>query len=189
MYIMLATRPDLAYPVGMLARHASNPTPKHVDALFHLVGYLKHTISQVLIYRKPRQGEPNQGLIEAYTDADWARETHSGRSTSGMLITREGSPIAWSSKRQGIVSTSTMESEYVAMFHTIQHTLWVLTVETQLGTNEWKPRVLCDNQAAIASATGGEASFKKSKYIDVKYHWIRVRASFCPKLPLLLRPW
>jgi hypothetical protein len=66
-----------------------------------------------------------------------------------------------------------MESEYVAMFHTIQHTLWVLALETQLGINEWKPRVLCDNQAAIASATGGEASFKKSKYIDVKYHWIR----------------
>jgi hypothetical protein len=173
MYIMLATRPDLAYPVGMLARHASNPSDDHVNALFHLVGYLKNTIGQVLIYRKPTQNEPNKGVLEAYTDADWAGEAHSGRSTSGMLILKESTPIAWSSKRQGIVSTSTMESEYVAMFHTIQHTLWVLALENQLGINEWKPRVLCDNQAAIASATGGEASFKKSKYIDVKYHWIR----------------
>ena len=30
MYLMMATRPDIAYAVGMLARHASNPSDQHI---------------------------------------------------------------------------------------------------------------------------------------------------------------
>ena len=98
MYIMLATRPDLAYPVGMLARHASHPSPDHEKALLHLASYLRHTANRALIYRKPVESEERPGLIKAYTDADWAGEEHSARSTLGMIIYKNDSAVAWGSK-------------------------------------------------------------------------------------------
>ena len=173
MYIMLATHPNLAYPVGMLAHHVSNPSLDHINTLFHLAGYLKQTIKQTLIFRKPADNESEIGLIESYTNTNWAGEMHSGRSTSGMLILKDTSPISWSSRRQGTISTSTMESEYITMYNTIQHTLWIRALETQMGISDLKPRILCDNKAAIAIATGGKMTFKKSRYMNVKYHWIR----------------
>ena len=116
MYIMLATRPDLAYPVGMLARYTSNPSPQHTKALIHLLGYLNYTSERALVYRKPDEDNKAPGMMHCYTDADWAGEAHSGRSTSGMVIYKNRAPVSWSSKRQGIVSTSTMEAEYISLF-------------------------------------------------------------------------
>ena len=99
MYIMLATHPDLAYPVGMMARHASNPSPNHEKALLHLVGYLLRTKNLILTYsHKVDDSKNNPGIMEVYTDADWAGETHSGRSTLGMIIQKNGSAISWLSK-------------------------------------------------------------------------------------------
>ena len=173
MYVMLATRPDISYPVGILARHASNPSSDHVDALLHLAGYLKNTIDLAIAYRKPKDDDRTPGILEAYTDADWAGEEHSGRSTTGFVITKNGSPVCWSSKRQGVVSTSTMELEYIAMFTTVQHALWIASLEDQFGTSRYNPHVWCDNKAAIQIATGSEISFKRSRFMNVKYHYVR----------------
>ena len=118
MYIMLATCPDLSYPVGILARHASNPSSQHKDALFHLLSYLTYTIDDTLIYRKDREGDDDPGMMDCYSDADWAGEEHSGRSTSSMINIKNGAAISWGSKQQGVVSTSTMEAEYIALFST-----------------------------------------------------------------------
>jgi hypothetical protein len=174
MYLMLATRPDLAYPVGILARYASNPSPQHKKALLHLIGYIQHTKEYTLTFFKPRATDQDPGIINAFSDADWAGETHSGRSTTGMVIMKNGSAISWSSKRQGVVSTSTMESEYIALFNTVQNAIFMSNLEEQFHTVTWySPNILCDNQAAIAVASGGDMEFKRSKFMNVKYHYVR----------------
>ena len=173
MYIMLATRPDLAYPVGMLARYTSHPSPDHEKALLHLASYLKHTAERALVYRKPTKSEEKPGLIEAWTDANWAGEEHSARSTLGMIIYKNDSAIAWGSKRQGIVSRSTMESEYIALFITANHIVLIFALETQFGLEPLQPYIWYDNQAAISIATGGGMNFKCSRFMNIKYHWVR----------------
>jgi len=174
MYLMLATRPDLAYPVGMLARHAFNPSSDHEKALHHLVGYVQHTRDYTLTFYKPTQNASDPGVIQALSDADWAGETHLGRSTTGMVILKNGSAISWSSKRQGVVSTSTMESEYIALFDTVQNTIFLNHLERQFLLPTWYvPNIWCDNQSTITVATGGDTEFKCSKFMNVKYHYVR----------------
>ena len=51
MYLMMATRPDIAYAVGILAHHASNPSDQHISAIIHLAGYLTKTKQWSLTYR------------------------------------------------------------------------------------------------------------------------------------------
>jgi hypothetical protein len=66
-----------------------------------------------------------------------------------------------------------MESEYISMFVTTQNVLWLNSLEQQFGLPTLVPRLWCDNQAAIAVATGGELTFKRSRFMNVKYHFVR----------------
>ena len=174
MYLMLATRPDIAYAVGMLARHASNPTPLHIQAVVHLCGYLLHTKSWCLGYwqQGTKEDDPQYDLF-AYTDADWAGEVSSARSTSGYIFILNSSAISWSSKCQGIVLTSTTESEYIGLFNTAQQFSWFAQLSEQLGFPISMWYIHYDNQAAIHIASGQEMTFKRSKFMNVKYHYIR----------------
>ena len=43
MYLAVATRPDLAHSVGVLARFSANPGPAHWAALKHLCRYVQGT--------------------------------------------------------------------------------------------------------------------------------------------------
>ena len=113
-------------------------------------------------------------FLRAYTDADWAGEEHSGRSTSGYIFFLSGSAVSWSSKRQGCVSRSTMESEYIGLFNCACQSDWFSSLLQQLEHPlPNKQFILCDNQSAIHIANGAIMDFKRSRYMNVKYHWVR----------------
>ena len=72
--------------------------------------YLKGTINLTLQYKKS-----GDSAIIGYSDADFAQDTDTRRSTTGNLFTLSGGAIAWISKKQPIVSLSTAEAEYIAL--------------------------------------------------------------------------
>jgi hypothetical protein len=45
MYAMLGTRPDIAFTVSLVSRHAANPTSAHMAAVKRIFQYLKCTIT------------------------------------------------------------------------------------------------------------------------------------------------
>ena len=51
MYAMLGTRPDLAYTVAALGRHAANPRDDHQHALDHAFRYLRATSDHCLVFQ------------------------------------------------------------------------------------------------------------------------------------------
>ena len=66
-----------------------------------------------------------------------------------------------------------MESEYIAMFSAANHLTLLFALEDQFGLSPAKPNLWCDNQSAISIATGGGMNFKRSRFMNVKYHWVR----------------
>lgn len=114
--------------------------------------------------------------IHAYTDADFARDVSTRRSTTGSLVKVYNSSIAWTARRQSSVSTSTMEAEYIALNETAQdvmniaHTIDELGIQNDMLNEPTLIRV--DNQAAITIAEH-PAHFARSKHIDTKWHKIR----------------
>jgi hypothetical protein len=50
MYLAMATRPDISYAVGVLARFNKNPGLQHWKAVKHLFHYLKGTLDFKLTY-------------------------------------------------------------------------------------------------------------------------------------------
>ena len=50
MYAMLGTRPDIAYAVNTISCYSSCPSTQHVNAVKHLLHYLKGSANYGIIY-------------------------------------------------------------------------------------------------------------------------------------------
>uniref|UniRef100_A0AAV1TE09 Polyprotein n=1 Tax=Peronospora matthiolae TaxID=2874970 RepID=A0AAV1TE09_9STRA len=76
--------------------------------------------------------------------------------------------ISWSAKKQGGVSLSTMEAEFVAASEIARELLGVREMLIEIGMAPELPMLMhVDNQAAIRQLEG-EASSLKAKHIDVR---------------------
>jgi histone deacetylase 1/2 len=192
LYLSVNTRPDLAFSVGCLARYMSAPTEDHMLAAKHVLRYLKGTTQYALYFpsesENPNEQQavvPTSGIrerydIRLYTDADFANCPDHRKSVSGVYICEEAtlSPIAWSSKLQSLVATSTTEAEFVAAATGIKEGLWVLKLIREMrGEFELCDLTLCcDNEAAVALMKNPTAGTQgRSKHIDVQFQFIKDR--------------
>jgi hypothetical protein len=90
MYLMIGTRPDLAYAVGYLSRYLSNHNRSHMNAALHVLRYLKYTSTIGISYSNTATLE-----LTGYSDSDWASDLDTRRSTPGYLFKLAGGPISW----------------------------------------------------------------------------------------------
>ncbi|KZV43515.1 hypothetical protein F511_19059 [Dorcoceras hygrometricum] len=56
MYMMVSTRPDIAYSVSCLSRYMANPGVVHWNAVKWLLRYLKHSLNYGLMFSKCDKG-------------------------------------------------------------------------------------------------------------------------------------
>ena len=101
------TRPDLSYTVNLLSRFNSRPTNGACQAALHTLGYLSNTVNQGIVFPNVTEGEP----LMVYSDADWAGDVDTSRSTTGYIVYLWGAPIGWQSRLQPTMATSTMEAD------------------------------------------------------------------------------
>lgn len=52
MYIMVCTRPDLAFTVKCLSQYMNDPSRLHWNAVRHVLRYLKDTADYAIMYKK-----------------------------------------------------------------------------------------------------------------------------------------
>jgi hypothetical protein len=92
MYAMLGTRPDIAYAVSVVSRFAANPDQSHKAAVTQILRYLRKTVNCVLVFKGAF------GDLAGYSDAGWAGDHLTRRSTSGYIFSVGSAVISWSSK-------------------------------------------------------------------------------------------
>ena len=105
-------------------------------------------------------------MLVAYTDADWARDVDSRKPTSGYLIIYAGGAVSWQSKLQKCVALSTTEAEFIAATEASKELLWLKKFVRELGFDQGKYVLFCDNQSAI-HLSKHTCFHSRSKYIDV----------------------
>lgn len=131
--------------VSLLSQYLALPRVGHLDALYHIFGYIAHHARSRIIFdsKRPRIPNPttfpdvdwldingdikeelptdmpeplgNSVLISCFVDANHAGNVVTRRSHSGILILVQNAPIIWYSKRQSTVESSTYGSEFVAL--------------------------------------------------------------------------
>ena len=129
--------------------------------------YLLHTRTYGLVYGKGNH------ILHAQSDADFASCPDTRTSNYGNAIYYGGNIIAWKARKIKTVVLSTCETEFIAASNTVAHMKWLRHMILELVPGQKLPTLLeIDNQAAIAVAKS-QSQTKKSKYIDVRYHFIQ----------------
>ena len=64
LYAAMATRPDIAYAVGVLSKFCANPDESHLTAAIRVLRYLKGTINYGIKYEKS-----GNASLTGYSDA------------------------------------------------------------------------------------------------------------------------
>ena len=169
-YLATQTRPDIAFAAGKLAAFSSNPNYQHWQAYKKVLRYLAGTRTRGVAF-----GTTKTATLQpfGYSDADWAGEISTARSTAGMIMMLNGGPINWRSAKQKTVARSTCEAEYMAASDAAQDMIWIRYILPELGQQLDGPSTIqCDNKGAIDLAKN-PVDHKRSRHINVSYHFVR----------------
>lgn len=170
MYLAIATRPDICYAVSIASRYLESPSQMHENAAKRILKYIRGTSNYGLLYHSDERER-----IRGFSDADYAGDTDTRRSTTGFCFLIGNGVVSWNSERQKSVSLSTTESEYVAASNAVKELVWIKRMVNELAPGDLMSSILyVDNQSAIRLIKNPEFH-KRSKHIDVRYHFIRER--------------
>lgn len=168
LYLALNTRPDILYPTIFLSTFNHKPREQHWEAAKRLMRYVKGTRELALVYR--HGGDTNVN-IEAFSDADWAKDRESGRSISGIVVTINKNLIMYNSMRQQAVALSTCEAEFVAASEASRSLAWLINMLDELGIEYRQPKLYIDCKPALGAIKTQKYS-PGLKHIDLRYKYI-----------------
>ena len=169
-YASIATRPDLSAAVGALSQFMNKPGPQHVKGVKRILRYIKGTLNYGLRFDSSSNAEFK---LYGYSDADWAGDINTRKSTSGYIFRLGSATISWKSKRQSVVALSSTEAEYVALCSATQEVVWLRRLLAGIGFVQEEATTLNeDNQGTIALAKNPN-NHLRTKHIEIKYHFVR----------------
>ena len=196
-------RVDILYEVSLLSSHLALPREGHLEAAFGVFAYLNKHEDSVMVYDpKPVRVDPeafittdwsdsvygdvkeelpskaleprgNSVRMTCLVDASHAGDLSTRRSHTGYIIYLNNAPIAFYSKKQNTVESSTFGSEIVAL-RTAMEAVRSLRIKLRLlGIPlEGPTDVLCDNDAVVKSTSRAESRLNK-KHQAICWHAIR----------------
>ncbi|CAI7806470.1 unnamed protein product [Closterium sp. NIES-53] len=166
MYLMTCTRPDLAYPLSLLA--PSRHRKVHWDAAKRVLRYLCCTSGMGLVL-----GGRAQVVITGHADASWVDDLATQRSSQGYTFSLGSGSVSWRSTRSSSVLSSSCEAEIYAGAMAAQELRWLTYLLTNLGEAPRSPPVLyVDNKAMLALCQEHRLEHR-TKHIALRYFLAR----------------
>ncbi|XP_062103938.1 uncharacterized mitochondrial protein AtMg00810-like [Humulus lupulus] len=121
------TIPEISYSVNKVCQFMQSPIEAHWQVVKCILRYLAGSLDMGLYL------QPSSKLnIEAFCDADWASHPDDRRSTTGYCIFLGHNLISLQSKKQHIVSRSSIEAEYRSLAHTVAKISWLIALLDEL---------------------------------------------------------
>ncbi|CAI7796581.1 unnamed protein product [Closterium sp. NIES-53] len=148
MYLMTCTRPDLAYPLRILARYVvpGRHRPEHWEAAKRVLRYLCSTSGMGLVL-----GGRAQVVLTRHADASWVDDLATQRSSQGYTFSLGSGSVSWQSTCSSSVLSSSCEAEIYARAMAAQELCCLTNLLTNLGERPRSSPVLyVDNKAMIA---------------------------------------
>ena len=167
LYLSVQTRPDISCAVAKLAQHVNDPRVGHNNLVNHLFGYIQRTMEA---------GITLGGFInplECFCDAAHANNDDI-KSITGYVVMLGKCPIIWSSKKQPLVTKSTVESEIEGLYSATPNCMWLqdlmkeIAPETLIGgpVPIWE-----DNQGTIDHLKKENLSMR-TMHFRRRYKWV-----------------
>jgi hypothetical protein len=187
-YAYVVARPDIGYADTTLARFSDHPAKIHYDALRRVARYLRMTKHWGIFYwRHSKLSSLPSGLFEVmspdlslpdfpqsqvaieltgYVDAAHATDLHTRRSITGLVFMFGGGPIAYKSKIQPTVSTSSTEAEFIAAVHAAKIAKYLRSILLELGYPQTSPTKLYEDNAAAILMVNAQRPTPRSRHTN-----------------------
>lgn len=186
-FISYFTRPDVAKAHSILARHLQNPGQKHLsvaktvwqylyDFRFWAIGATTAPSENAnYIFKWNDQGKTSEPLFFGASDAAFADEPETSRSSYGFMFKLYGMPIDWKAKVMRSVTKSTTEAELAALSVAGSEMRWWMNTFESIGFNpEVRSTLYCDNQQTVSIVNKDEDKLNtKLRHVKVHQNWVR----------------
>ncbi|CAI7758144.1 unnamed protein product [Closterium sp. NIES-54] len=139
MYLMTCTRPDLAYPLSLLARYVAPARHRkvHWDAAKRVLRYLCSTSGMGLVL-----GGRARVVLTGHADVSWVDDLAMQQSSQGYTFILGSGSVSWRSIRSSSALSSSCEAEIYAGAIATQELRWLTYLLTDLGEAPRSPPVL-----------------------------------------------
>ena len=189
MYAYVVARPDIGFAVCLLARFSSTPHQKHYDALRHIAQYLSRTIDWGIIYWRPSPlrefqavhlapppedeslpvfPQPEPLVLTGYMDAAHATDMIQRKSVTGLLFMIAGGVIAYKSKLQVSVATSSTEAELYAAVDAAKIGKYLRSVLDELGFVQDGPTMLHEDNQAVINIVNNSQPTSRTRHVAIQ---------------------
>jgi hypothetical protein len=193
---------DIQYATNTMARFASAPREGHMKRMLRIFGYLQHHAKHRIAFdidepnyeglsftnydwtttyrgvseELPEDAPPpatKEVKMTVYADSNHGNCLVTRRSTTGIILCINRTPVFTYSKRQNTVETATYGAEFVAGRIAVEKILEYRYKLRMMGIKITEPSVLLiDNQSVICNATLPSSTLKK-KHNAIAYHKVR----------------
>jgi hypothetical protein len=175
LYYARAVDPTMLTTVNTIASAQATPTEEVRAQAVRLLQYAAGHRDHVVTFKKSKM----HVIIQA--DASYLSRSRA-RSVAGAIIyfgdadnpTVENGMIHAISSIIDVVVASAGEAEYGAGFIAAQQGVWIRNIAIAMGHKQPSTPLLCDNEFAIGLGND-TIKQKRSKSIDMRFHWIRDR--------------
>ena len=196
-WLVLMTRPDIAYATSFLARYASAGTERHMHYALQILKYLAKTKEYKMIFSEEKKDKFHEMIIETseiegqealpavitFTDASFGGE----KPAAGFGVFINGTLVSYSAYRLPTTPLSSAEAEYIAAVRAVTNTIGIRETIAFMIDAENKNKIgipvtffqdadisltLCDNLAAV-QISDKNASSKRMKHMATKLAFLR----------------
>lgn len=182
MYGMVHTMVPIMYALNVLTRYGTNPGPRHIKFLKHLLRYCKHAKDDRLKFTT-HDGPYDLATMTAklqlkfQCDADLGGNPDNYHSQTSYLGYLAGSLFCWCSTDQGSVSTSTAESEIKAVNHTLK--CEVIANRGMLTMMGWKqePTIIQEDNSACVLAAKTTQITRGLRHLPLAENWFKEKVA------------
>jgi hypothetical protein len=175
LYYARAVDPTMLTITNTIASQMAVPTQAVKAQAVRLLQYAAAYPNNAIVYKKSKMH------VILQVDASYLSRSHARSVAGGVAYygdaanpTIENGMIHAISSIIDVVVSSAGEAEYGAAFIFAQHGVWLRNIAIAFGHAQPATPILCDNEFAIGLATD-TIKQKKSKSIDMRFHWLRDR--------------
>jgi hypothetical protein len=202
-WAMVTCRPDLSFAVIKLSQFSNNPGRihyNHVRHVFrHVFRYLQHTRAYGLTYWRttpcphlpdtpaPPPVSPNleDGLrhtdpsdipptsLFGYVDSDWASDIRHRHSVSGIAFLLAGAVVAYKTRVQPTVSTSSTEAEFIGASDAAKMALYIRSILDELHVPQTHATLIYEDNAAALMTANASQPTKRTRHMDIRHFAIQ----------------
>ena len=98
-------------------------------------------------------------------------------SINGYVAILGGGAIAWSSKKQQMITLSTMEAKYIALTKGAKQLIWLQHFIRELGIDQSQPMSLRSDNLGTITLSQDATYHKSTKHINIAYHFIHEKVA------------